>query len=93
MSYRIDQRMLELAMSRCVDSAVHNAVQRFERELGEHQGLAHRIAHAAAESAMEQFASYCNAELRLIQIDHERRADEAALRMPEYFIANAPKEG
>ena len=86
MSYKIEMRILELAMRQAVDSAVHNAVDRFSDRLGDNVGLTHKIARAAAETAIEQFASYCNAELRLIEIDYERRADEMMMRHPRLVI-------
>jgi len=77
MKYEIDYSPLKTAMRHNIDMAVHHAIKRFERDLpGDQVGLVHKIARAAAETAMEQFCSYANAELRLIEIDYERRGDE-----------------
>lgn len=75
--YPIKFSPTENMMRVAIDSAVHQAVGRFCDELGEHQGLAYSIARAAAESAVEQFKTLCNAELRLIEIDHQKRMNHA----------------
>lgn len=90
MSYKIEMRILETAMRHHIDMAVHHAISRFQRDLGDDVGLVSKIARAAAETAVEQFAAYCNAELRIIQIDHERKMDEAMLRPADVFIRTQP---
>lgn len=80
MDYTIKLNITESVAQRCIDSAVHSAISRFEVELGENAELVNDIAHAAAASALEQFKAWCNNELRLIAIEHERIAKHAMLK-------------
>ena len=76
------------AIRMCIDGAVHQAVGRFSDDIKPIEGLVYRIAQAAAESAVEQFCSYANAELAIIKIEWDRRADELSLKpiaLNEFF--------
>jgi len=58
-----------------IDSAVHNSVSAFSKEFGDKEGLAYRVAKAAAETAVEQFGALINHELRMLEIHYEQQAD------------------
>jgi hypothetical protein len=88
--YTIKPDILRTVAKMTIDSAVHGAVSRFRDELGDKAELAYRIAEIAAESALEQFKAYCNAELRIIQVDHEQRASVLMMKPPAMF-APPPK--
>lgn len=70
-----------------IDTCLHDALSRYKDELGDNYGLTARIATVVAENAMERFMSIANAEMRLISIDQERRADEYILRPPRLTIS------
>jgi hypothetical protein len=89
MNYTIKLDVEGRMARQCIDMAVHHALERYRDELGDNAGLTHRIAAAAAATAMEQFKSWCNAELRLIEADHERRANERMLTPLRVVIPNA----
>lgn len=79
--YEIDPSVLKTVMRHCVDSNVAEALSRFRDQLPQDaEGLVGRIAQATAQNAIEQFAAYCNAQLRLIEVDHRQRVEAAALR-------------
>jgi len=85
--YTIKPGVLERAMRVAVDMAVHQALSRFGDELPrETHGLVSRIATAAAHTAVEQFRTYANSELRLIMVDHERRAEAFNLRPLDFNV-------
>lgn len=73
---------LELAMRQAIDIAVHTAVEetlRFYKHEGPLDAGAlaaelHRTAKVAATGACEQFKTFVNNELRLIEAEWERRA-------------------
>jgi len=83
--YTIDFSPLRTVMRHSIDMAVHESCERFKDELGDQIGLTQRIAQAAAETAVEQFTTYCNAQLRMIEIDHEERVKQP------FFLADDPK--
>lgn len=69
----------EAAMRQSIDMAVHGAMERFKGRFGDDEELVYRIAKAAAQSAVEQFQVWANANIRLIDIDMEHRAERAML--------------
>lgn len=78
---------LELAMRQAIDMAVHNAVEETLRHY-KHEGPIddsilsaelHRTARVAALNSCEQFKTFVNNELRLIEAEWERRAQHTHL--------------
>lgn len=69
-----------------IDSAVHGAVERFRDELGDNRELVATIAQIAATTALEQFKTWANAELRLIAAEHKFRADRLLSFHPPQFL-------
>lgn len=78
--YMIKFDAMRHAAQMSIDSAVSAAIRQFEKELGDKVGLTAKIAHVVAENAMQQFMAIANSELRLIAIEHQRRADEYMMR-------------
>lgn len=91
--YTIKFDPMETMMRHCIDMAIHGAIERFRDELGDNVGLTHKIARIAAETAVEQFKTYCNAQLRIISVDHEMRASLSRLTVQKHFIADAIRNG
>lgn len=74
--------MLDMLRRQVADSAAAHAMSRFGPDMGEHAELAHKIATIAAQTALDQFSAYCAAELRVIELDEERRRRDVMLRAP-----------
>lgn len=91
MSFPIPLSVIENLQRICADMAAHEAVARFRgHEIDE--ALLSRCCRAAAASAVETFASHVNSQLRLIELDHERRAERLLLHPLPMFVPAAPKD-
>lgn len=84
--YTIKFDAMRRAAQMSIDSAVATAIRQFEKELGDKVGLTAKIARVVAENAMQQFMAVANSELRLIAVEHQRRADEYMMRPPKPFF-------
>lgn len=91
MDYTIKLDIAATVTRHVIDSAVHGAVSRFRGELGDHAELASDIATIAAETALEQFKTWANSELRLIKLEHERRASHLLLNPSRMFVGAETK--
>lgn len=79
--YTLKNDTMDRVMHHSIDMAVNQAVTRFANDLPrEFHSLVARIASAAAHTSVEQFRTYANSELRLIEIDHQQRYEKEYLR-------------
>jgi hypothetical protein len=90
--YTIKIDLVMTAVRAAVDSSVHEAVGRFREELGDNAQFVSDIAEAAAMSAVEKFKAMCNSELRLIGLEHGRRASELMMKPPSPIVWSPPAD-
>ena len=87
---RIEIDRIQLMMRQSIDASVHAAMERLRPDEQIREGDVHHIACAAAEIAIEQFAAYCNSELRLIRMNHELRDERAMFEISNHFTKTMP---